>query len=415
MAALLWAGVAVALGCLLAIRQGGFGALAGPRWARVLLTFGAGAAAGMGVTSTLFWLGRAALGLPAAAAMAAELTLAGVLAWTVYRRPSAPAPAFPSSPAFPARAALAAAAAATAAMALAAAWQMSASIPHGHWDAWAIWNLRARFLAAPGDLPERAWSCVLSHASYPQLLPGFIARCWAFSGTSTPAAPAVAGMLFWTALLAMGVGGLALLRGTTLALLFGCAFAAAPVFLGEVASQYADVPLACYMAGAVMLALLGRPTAAGLFAGLAAWTKDEGLLFAVAFLAMAALFRRGWLRAAASAAPLIGLALWFKLVVAGSSSSTLALSLPGLYRNAADPARYWPVLAAFAARVREMSLGGWYHPLFPVVILAVLLRFDRRHLRDLLFASAIFAAMLGGYFAAYVTTPYDQTWHLASS
>ena len=45
----------------------------------------------------------------------------------------------------------------------------------------------------------------------------------------------------------------------------------------------------------------------------------------------------------------------------------------------------------------------------------MLLRFDRRHLRDLLFASAIFAAMLGGYFAAYVTTPYDQTWHLASS
>ena len=77
-----------------------------------------------------------------------------------------------------------------------------------------------------------------------------------------------------------------------------------------VPDQYADIPLACYFAGALILALLDRPVLAGLLAGLAAWTKDEGVLFALVFLVSAALFRRSQV-----ARLLIGAALGGAVVV----------------------------------------------------------------------------------------------------
>jgi hypothetical protein len=56
-------------------------------------------------------------------------------------------------------------------------WQTN---PHGNWDAWAIWNLRARFLIHGGNVAQRAWSPALisSHPEYPLLVSGFVARCW---------------------------------------------------------------------------------------------------------------------------------------------------------------------------------------------------------------------------------------------
>lgn len=55
--------------------------------------------------------------------------------------------------------------------------------PHGEWDAWSIWNLRARFLfrateaAAPFD-PLLNWS----HPNYPLLVPASIAGLWTWNG-----------------------------------------------------------------------------------------------------------------------------------------------------------------------------------------------------------------------------------------
>ena len=45
--------------------------------------------------------------------------------------------------------------------------------PHGRWDAWAIWNLRAKFLATPSDRWRDAFDPVVSwsHPDYPLLLP----------------------------------------------------------------------------------------------------------------------------------------------------------------------------------------------------------------------------------------------------
>src|SRR5262245_40880453 len=73
---------------------------------------------------------------------------------------------------------------------------LSVQSPHGWWDAWGNWNLRARFLFRG----ETHWTDVLSpylaHPDYPLLLPGFVAREWKAIGSDTIGVPAAVAFLF---------------------------------------------------------------------------------------------------------------------------------------------------------------------------------------------------------------------------
>ena len=80
---------------------------------------------------------------------------------------------------------------ATAATAAASFVSASAVYPHGEWDAWAQWNLRARFFAR--GLADGAWRDAFapvlawSHPDYPPLVPSSIARLWIYAGRETVA------------------------------------------------------------------------------------------------------------------------------------------------------------------------------------------------------------------------------------
>ena len=266
-----------------------------------------------------------------------------------------------------------------------------------------------RFLAADGTLPQRAWSPALfwTHPEYPLLIPAFVARCWTYAGSAADAAPIATSYSFFIALIAILTGGLAVWRSRTLGLLCGLALLGSPHLLHEVPAQYADIPLACYFAAAIMFALLDRPLLAGLFASLAAWTKDEGLLFLVVFLAAAAVLRRNqfWLTAAA-AMPVAILAAIFKFALAPRLSAS--------FGGAADLSRMGQVLAALGREFAAMSIG-WYHPVLPLIALAITLRFDRLRERNLLFAAAIPIAMLASYLCIELITPNDLSWQLQTS
>src|SRR6185369_6107839 len=74
------------------------------------------------------------------------------------------------------------------------------------------------------------------------------------------------------------------LRTVTPALLGGLLFVSTPFFVTFATNEHADLPLASCMLAAVLLTLLGQSGwLAGLLAGLAAWTKNEGVLFALLF------------------------------------------------------------------------------------------------------------------------------------
>ncbi len=415
MTGLLWVAEAVLLGCLLAWRWIGLSQVQ-PAWARVLLRFGAGASGGMGLASCLFFVVGVLAG-SAAAAMAAELALLAWAAYEVFRhRPPAPASSAGNArtPLLLALAALLAVAIATAA--IAAGWQFN---PQGNWDAWAIWNLRARFLASGAALAPRAWSPLLgsvTHPDYPLLVSALVARSWAFSHSVSAAAPEAASYAFFLALVALVAGGVAALRGPVLGALAALVLAASPAVVHEVPAQYADVPLACYFAGALVFVLLDQPVVAGILAGCAAWTKDEGALFLVLFGAAVLVFRRGsFLRAAAGALPALALLLVFKLGLArGDASSLLASSLPAAAHRLAEAGRYGTILAAFAREFANLG-PGLYHPVLPLAAAAVVLRFDRARLREAALAGALAVALLVGYFGVYLITPNALEWQLQTS
>jgi hypothetical protein len=412
--AVAWLFFAVALGCAMVYRFGRLREFE-PRWAAALLVFGAGTAAGIGVTSCLFFVCRVAVPRIPKLSLFVE---AAILVWLVYEicrkreRVARTGAAVRSPFTLPlALAMIVALVVATSAMA--DGWEAN---PQGGWDAWSIWNLRARFLAE-GTQPQRAWAPELTwtHPEYPLLTSAFIARCWTYAGSIGDAAPIATSYLFFIALIAILAGGLAAWRGRSLGLLCGLVLLGSPSFLHEVIAQYADIPLACYLAAATMFLLLDRPLVAGLFAGLAAWTKDEGILFLVVFLTVIAIMRRKHIwQVAAGAIQGAALTAVFKLALAPRVSVIFGGGVSAIVRRAVDPGRIGQVLAAFAHEFGAMGLG-WYHPILPLIALAITLRFERNRQADMLLAGVIPTAMLAGSFCIFLITPFDVKWQLQTT
>src|SRR5207237_7498520 len=140
---------------------------------------------GIGLTSCLFFLCRlAAPGFPRLS-LFIEIAVFGWLVFAIVRKRIPPGQTGGAA-GFPFTLLLLTAlliAAAIVSSAMTDAWEAN---PQGNWDAWSIWNLRARFLAAEGNLPHRAWSPALSwtHPEYPLLVSAFVARCLTYAGST---------------------------------------------------------------------------------------------------------------------------------------------------------------------------------------------------------------------------------------
>jgi hypothetical protein len=143
-----------------------------------------------------------------------------------------------------------------------------------------------------------------------------------------------------------------------------------PFFVWHGSSQYADVPVGFFFLSSVVLLAVHRRYAertyrfavlAGLSAGLAAWTKNEGLLFLVCLIAAQiaraaiASAERKWL-ARQLGAFLVGASLplllvgYFKLRFA-PPNDLLSVGSDDLLVWLADPARYAIVLRPFASHL----------------------------------------------------------------
>jgi hypothetical protein len=330
--------------------------------------------------------------------------------------------------------------------------------PHGEgWDAFAIWNLHARFLFRGGDHWRDGFSPLIpwSHPDYPLLLPAAVAHFWTALGHESTEVPAVIGIAFCFATVGLLCSSLAILRGWIAAVMGGLALLSTPFFVEQGSSQYADVPLSFFFLAAMALLQLysarsanepaprrlGLLLLAGLAAGLALWTKNEGILYLCATVAaqlLVFIFRAGakvghneqiqssktalpeksWTSLAiflATTAPFLLFVVWFKHSIAFSSE--LFSNQATLTQKILDPVRYWAIVQWFAKNF--LRFGEWW-PIPGTVLLAALyfLLRSKRHSCDgpAIRASAwALALTLTGYFAIYVITPYDLYWHLRFS
>jgi hypothetical protein len=308
---------------------------------------------------------------------------------------------------------------------------MFAVEPYGDWDAWNIWTMRARFLFRSGPAWRNAFAPIFAHPDYPLLLSGAIARSWTWLGGEQARIPQFLAAAFTLLGAGLLTAGVARLRGSNQGWLAGLSLLGTVFYLVRGASMYADVPLSFYFLAAILLLALydaGRHSApgllvlAGLAAGLAAWTKNEGILF----LAVTLFVRTGlaWRRAGgrgalreagallAGAAPVVAVVVLFKVAVTAENDLAAGQSWHTLLPRLTDVSRSVFILKSF--------LGSLWHvgkALVVILPLACLLAGgapDRR--RGLLPGLAgILGAMLIGYFFVYLATPNDLKWHVPTS
>ena len=239
------------------------------------------------------------------------------------------------------------------------------SHPEGTWDAWAIWNARAAFLAQPTETWRLGFDSALAHPDYPVLLPGAVARAWVFVGSQATWIPALVAVAFTVATALVVTGSLWTTYGPVMGIA-GLALLMTPEFLFLGTAQIADVPLAFFAVTAVAVVATRPPirsssfVLAGFACGCAAWTKNEGLVLAASWLVLLA-GSTGWRlgRSAAGnaaadlaigAGPFLVLLAVFKLVLAPPNDVVSGLMAPGALGYWADSTR-----VAFVAR--EMILG----------------------------------------------------------
>jgi hypothetical protein len=293
-----------------------------------------------------------------------------------------------------------------------------------------IFNRSARFLSRAPETWRDAFSPEMNlvfHADYPPLVPLNIAAHWDVLNSETAFAPMLQGILFTFAVMGLCFGALAGLKSPGQAGL-GLILLAGVHMLREGGRQTADVPLAFYMLACVVFLFFYHREKravlmafAGFMAGLAAWTKNEGVFFllgSAGVISLAALWRRSFRDVfsflAGALLPLIAI-LHFKFQIA-PPSEFLRAGWSTIIQDLTDATRHQFIFGAFKNYL--LHGGGWYGVGIFTILGAYLLLFISRDSESpaaIPASLAILVLQVMGYYLAYLVSPYDLKWHIGYS
>jgi len=308
-------------------------------------------------------------------------------------------------------------------LALAISITVSLRKPQGAWDSWMIYNRAARFIYRGGDhwvdafSPEMYW---FFHADYPPLVALNVASGWDAIGQETVRVPMALGgaFLFGSAgLLFAGVNAYRTLGQASLAMivLFGTS---AYIEMGS--KQVADIPLSFFiLAIGVLLFLYSIHSQrellvlAGLAAGLAAWTKNEGIQFFFVSLVVVIFVYRNSLKfilpwyVLGFAFP-IALVIYFKIMIAPPSD--LIVDFASQINQVFDPNRHIELLQEFVSNLK--ALGNW--ALLAVYLLIFGVAMNKGSVSPFLACLSIIVLQLAGYYSIFLISPHPLSWHLSA-
>jgi len=286
--------------------------------------------------------------------------------------------------------------------------------PDGGADAFIIWNLRARWLFRGREHFESAFSPQIlfwAHQDYPLLLPALVARGFCTAGFESAAIPAGIAAAFALCAVAVVVQSVPAPRRFWAGLLM----VSTPALILLAATEQADVPLSAFLGASVAVLAVRKPgddralAAAGVFASLAAWTKNEGLVHLLLVSAAVALQEkrlRALLAFAAGASPFLALLAAFKLAYAPANDLTF-MDAAGVLQRAASLDRWWTLARLSLRRVFLLQVWGVH-----LVALAGFLAVGRRftsapaHLRWL---SWLPATSVAAWWGILLAQPHDLT------
>ncbi len=317
-------------------------------------------------------------------------------------------------------------------------WYLSRQDPHGQFDAYATWNLHARFLYRGGQYWKNFTYMTGEHFDYPLLIPASVARSWEFIGRETQLIPIVIGLLFTFA--TIGIVGISIsrLRGERQGLLAGLILLGTPFLIAHGASQYADVPLSFFFVATVALLFLHAESPsqthflklAGMAAAFSAWTKNEGVLFLALLFVLhfvVTTLAKGrkccgseLVALLTGAAPVIVVISIYKVCVAALNDIIVAQGPGSTVPKLLDISRYRLVISQFVRGL--VSFERWSPNLTIAMPLLLFFYFlllgasiKKRDVAATSIAVLLPVFMMVGYFFVYIVTPLDLGFHLQHS
>lgn len=286
---------------------------------------------------------------------------------------------------------------------------------YGLWDAWAIWNLHASYLADTAHWKQMFLNVHFGHPDYPLALPGILAFMrklflglldipvtYAFHFAITLLIPLL--IYFETYTRSIFIAALALIL-----------FATNDFYLLQGTAQMADTLLGFFFLCALVSIEHGKQDRkmlilSAFFLGCCAWTKNEGLILALIFILfyINILFTKTNIKYffGGIALPAITLAI-FKLgyappndMVQGQGKHT--------YNLLFEKERYKLVYHFFKTNIKESFRDVKYGVLIYTIICIFRRQWPDRRL-------VMIAACLLVYMMVYIISPNDLEWHLFTS
>ena len=304
--------------------------------------------------------------------------------------------------------------------------------PHGGWDGWAIWNMRARFIFRGGEQWVNAFSNVInwSHPDYPLLIPLNITRIWRYLGLEAPIAPISIAFLFTFSTVALLGSSISYIHDHRHGILASLVLLGISAYFQLGSAQYADVPLGFFILATLILFFVKDKLPerslqiifmAGIMAGLAAWTKNEGLLFILCVVIVhlitsvlitglktykfeAAAFISGIL-------PSLLFIIYFKYQLAPPSSLLSGVQLT--IERFTDSSRYLIIGKEYI--ITSLDLLKYIIILFPLSFVLLGFSYPKRFNIGIKISIITLTLMNLGYIVIYLVSPYELDWHLDTS
>jgi len=161
--------------------------------------------------------------------------------------------------------------------------------PDGGWDAWSVWNLKAKFLFLAGENWQDIFSPILWRSSphYPLLLPLINVWGWCFLSEPAGTIPLITAITFTAITAGLLFSMLKSCTKPAFAYLAIAAIMTNPLFLKLTSSQYSDIVFSYYLLATISCLIMAKKTGltafslmAGIFTGALSFTKPEGLVSA---------------------------------------------------------------------------------------------------------------------------------------
>ena len=298
--------------------------------------------------------------------------------------------------------------------------------PYGEWDAWAVWNMKARFLILSGTSWQNLFYLhPFTQPDYPPLLPFMHVWLWTLTKTMFHYVPLAIGIIFTLSCGGLLFFGLSRYIKSHLALLAMGLLICLPHFIDGGTSQYADVILAYFLLASLISLVRavrendqGFFVLTGVFLGLMAFTKNEGMLIS-ALIGMITIFyfiAEGTPNKAKNIKMLFrGIALTFPAIIIFK----LFLAPPNkdiLLQNLNPSSPFFNLEGCYmivSSMLKQFIHPNW-HYIWVIVGIAIVLDSRRYWYKEIKILTLFFIVFIVAVFFVYLTTTnFSLMWRLS--